>query len=114
MPLIYGDFNDSVTSSVQYGVNFDLQFRILFGVVKLSSGYDGTIFSWTTINCEYSPDTHLELGPLVFSYGDWRTQGTPQRFINIAKGEELMKRPLSQVCVWLTVAGGDRCFSSVV
>lgn len=43
MPLIYGDSNDSVTSSVKYGVSFDLQFRILFGVVKLSSGYDGAV-----------------------------------------------------------------------
>lgn len=43
MPLIYGDSNDSVTLSIKYGVN--PQFRILFGVVKLSSGYDGAVFS---------------------------------------------------------------------
>lgn len=72
MPLIYGDSNDSVTSSVKYEVNFDRQCRILFGAVKLSSGYDEAVFSWTTINSEYSPDSHLKLGPLIFSYGDWR------------------------------------------
>lgn len=99
MPLIYGDSTDSMTSSVKYGVSLDLQFRILFGVMKLSSGYDGAVFSWTIINCEYSPDTHLELGPLVFSYGDWRAQGTRQRFVTIAKGEELMPCPFPKyVC----------------
>lgn len=45
VPLIYGDSNDSVTSSVKYEVNFDRQCRILFGAVKLSSGYDEAVFS---------------------------------------------------------------------